>query len=293
MDHSIWHVCNHVRSLTKYLLKLIQAGTLFYQCENQNYWNLQDNIHVFSHPTLEHLIIRHARIHEQAFEFPEKPRATALKTLKFLECDINTDALYDILSLPEALTELTITQLEVPEPPLTEASNLIDDYVLAIEAVSHSLENLNIDFPSLTAKSPMRLRDFDRLTHLELRDYQLYGQAKPRLLSVGLPPSLQTLKFSSQIGEDQEIVELLCLTIDKKEILARKWTKMIVEGAGRPPPEILKVCEKFDGFLIEKRQTRRRLVSSDSVIMEISSPVTEKFDMSDIFQEQHQRSSQK
>lgn len=260
-------------------LAFLQSCTLFYQCENDEYWDLQANIHVFSHPTLENLVIRRARLNEEGFEFLQLSRGTALKNLQLIECDINIDALYDILHIPEALKEITITQLEIPEPPLQEASDLVDDYISAIEVTRDSLESMVIDFSSLSAKEPMRLREFSHLSRLEIRDYQLFGQATPRLLSVGLPSNLETLKFFGQVGNDEEISELLCNTIERKNTLARRWTKMIVEGPGRPPPNILDVCEKFDGFLVETKQVRRRLVSTDSVIMEISSPLRDKFEM--------------
>lgn len=165
---------------------------------------------------------------------------------------------------PEALKEIHITQLEEPMPPLEEAPDDVGDYILAFKSAMHSLETICIDFPTLGSKKPMRLREFVELKSLQLRDYQLFGQKTPRMNSVGLPPNLEVLKFLDQVGDDEEIADLLQYTIENKEVLARQWTKMIVEGYGVPPPAILEACRPWKDFLHLTR--RRRTMSSMSAL---------------------------
>lgn len=172
---------------------------------------------------------------------------TALKVLHLIECDINDDALSDLLLHPEALKEFSITQIATPSPPLEESPDDIEDYILALQSARHSLETITIDFPTLGAENPLRLRDFEVLRELQLRDYQLFGQKTPRLHSVGLPSSLEVLEFLNEVGEVEEIVDLLQYTIENKAILARKWTHLVVGGGEEHlPARIVEACEKFD-----------------------------------------------
>jgi hypothetical protein len=220
---------------------------LFYQCENGGYWDLQENIHIFNHPTLESLTIRRAKLDQRGFESLEKPEMTALKELHLIECDINDDALSDLLLHPEALKEITITQLEVPSPPLEESPDDIEDYILALRSAQHSLETITIDFPTLGAENALRLRDFEVLRELQLRDYQLFGQKTPRLHSVGLPSNLEVLEFLNEVGANEEIVDLLHYTIENKAIFARKWSHMVVAGGEDGlPTKIAEACEQFN-----------------------------------------------
>jgi hypothetical protein len=161
-------------------------------------------------------------------------------------------AISDILLHPEALREFTITQLAVPDPELEESPEDVEDYILALKSAQHSLESITIDFPTLGAENPLRLRDFEVLKSIQIRDYQLFGQKAPRMHGVGLPPLLETLEFLNPVGEDEEIMELLCYMVENKEILARKWEKLIVvegkvieacEGTGR---EFLNVVQEGD-----------------------------------------------
>ncbi|KAJ5040551.1 uncharacterized protein L3040_006204 [Drepanopeziza brunnea f. sp. 'multigermtubi'] len=230
-------------------LACLKTCSLFYQREDGGYWDLQENIHIFGHPTLEHLTIRHAKLDERGFESLEKPWYTGLKALFLLECDIHDDALADLLVLPEALEEITITQLEDPEPALEESPEYMEDYILACRSAQHSLQRITIDFPTLAAKNPLKLRDFELLKELKLRDHQLFGMKTPRLFSVALPQNLEVLEFLSEVGTDEEVAELLCYTIENKAILARKWTDLVVvEGKG-VPDRIKEVCGPFEEFL--------------------------------------------
>lgn len=222
---------------------------MFYQCEDGGYWDLQENIHIFGHPTLEILTIQRAKLDQRGFDSLEQPSETALKELHLIECDINDDALSELLLLPEALKEITITQLEVPSPPLEESPDDMEDYIFALHSAQHSLETVLIDFPTLGGKNALRMRDFGELKSLQLRDYQLFGRTSgsPRLHSVGLPPQLEILEFLSPFGEDEEVTELLCYTIERKDILARKWSQMIVvEGEGGLPAKIIEACTKTE-----------------------------------------------
>lgn len=172
---------------------------------------------------------------------------TALKELHLIECDINDDALSDILLHPEALKEITITQLAVPKPPLEESPEDVEDYILALQSAQHSLQTISIDFPTLGAENPLRLRDFEVLRELQLRDFQLFGEKMPRLHSVGLPSNLEVLEFLGPVGQDEEIADLLYYTIENKQIMARKWTHFVVEGGEESlAKKIVEACEQFN-----------------------------------------------
>lgn len=209
----------------------LKTCTLFYQCPDDQYWDLQENIHIFAHPTLETLVIKRARLDHRGFDFIERPHQTSLKKLHLVECDINDDALSDILEFPEALREFVMTQLPEPEPELEESSDDIGDYVFALKSARHSLESVTIDFPFLAGYKALRMRDFAALRTLRLNwDYQLFGKTskKPRLHSVGLPPELETLEFFNELGTDDEVNDLLLYTVQNKGIIASKFKTMIV-----------------------------------------------------------------
>jgi len=222
-------------------------GSLYYQCEDNAYWDLQENIHIFSHPTLESLTITHARLDERGFDSLEKPEETALQYLHLLDCDINDEALTDILLHPETLKEITITQRATPDPELEESPEDVADFISALGSAQHSLEKIVINFPTLNSKSALRLRDFDAVTELEIRDFQLLGQTsgKPRLHSVGLPPNLEILRFPGGVcGEDEELMDLLEYVVGNRGVLARKWRDLVVEGGEEGLPErISEVCK--------------------------------------------------
>ena len=227
---------------------MLPLGSLFYQCEDGGYWDLQENIHIFSHPTLENLSIRRAKLDQRGFESLEQPSETPLRELHLIECDINDEGLSDLLLIPEALQEITITQLQFPSPPLEESPDDVEDYIFAIQSAQHSLQTVSIDFATLSAENPMKLRGYEALKSLELRDYQLFGQSSgsPRLHSVGLPPNLEVLKFLNPVGDDEELLDLLCYTVENKAILARKLHQMIAVGSEGEenvlPPKLLEAC---------------------------------------------------
>jgi hypothetical protein len=231
-------------------LACLKTCTLFFQTEDGGYWDLQENIHIFSHPTLEILTIRRAKLDQRGFDSLEKPSETALRELHFIECDINDDALADILMHPEALQEITITQLEVPNPELEESPENIDDYILALSSAQHSLGEISIDFPTLGAKNPLRLRDFEVLKSLQLRDFQLFGQSPPRLHSVGLPPSLEFLEFFNEFDadHDEDIVDLLCYFLEHDILGRRQCDVKVAKGENGLPPRIIEAVNDSEHF---------------------------------------------
>ena len=235
----------------------LREGSLFYQREDGGYWDLKENIHIFGHPTLETLKITRARLDEKGFESVEQPSETALTTLSLVGCDINDDALSELLLFPDALKNITITHGAIPEPPLEESQDAtMSDYVLALGSAQHSLEFISIDFPSLGGNKALRMREFEEVKTLEIRDYQLFGKSSssPRLHSVALPPNLETLKFWGPIGEDEEVAELLCYEIENMGFLARNLKNLVIEGPG-VLPENVKLAAKGaeEHFTLELR----------------------------------------
>ncbi|KAH8601907.1 hypothetical protein B0O99DRAFT_202902 [Bisporella sp. PMI_857] len=218
-----------------FALACLKACTLFYQCEDDGYWDLQENIHIFSHPALESLTIRRAKLDQRGFESLELPSETPLRELHLIECDINDDGLTELLLFPEALKEISMTQLEDPSPPLEETPEDLNDFILAFQSAMHSLETISIDFPTIKAKDPLKLREFEAVTSLELRDYQLFGASG--LSSVAFPPNLETLTFLNDVGVDEDLTELLCYTIEKKDIFARNLKQLVVPEGKKPLPK--------------------------------------------------------
>ncbi|KAH8799757.1 F-box domain-containing protein [Xylogone sp. PMI_703] len=233
-------------------LACLRTCSLYYQTEDGGYWDLQDNLHIFSHPTLEELTIRRAKL-ALGFETLEKPSETALRDLHLIECDINDDALADLLQIPEGLKKFTMSQARKPSPPLEESSEDIEDYILTLASQSHSLQYVSIDYATLGAESALRLREFQELTFLQLRDFQLWGQSvgKPRLHSVGIPPNLEILEFLDPVTDDEEIIDLMCYTFQSKDITARKLKKLIVPGGGDGLPKEVREACKASGLHVE------------------------------------------
>jgi hypothetical protein len=228
-------------------LACLKTCSLFYQCANDAYWDLRDNIHIFAHPTLETLIIKRAKLDERGFDFIERPHVTALKRLHLVECDINDDALSDVLEFPEALEEFVMTQTEEPEPELEESSDSLSDYITALKSQAEFLKSITFDFPTLHNRKTLRLREFDALKTLRLNwDHQLFAKSskKPRLHSVGFPPEMEVLEFFNELGTDSEVTDLFVVAIGSKDVIAKNWSTMIVvEGDDGVPKEIRDVCK--------------------------------------------------
>jgi hypothetical protein len=223
-------------------LACLQSCTLFYQTENDEYWDLYENIHIFAHPTLETLVIKKAKLDYRGFDLIEQPHETALSKLHLIECDINDDALSDLLMFPKALKEFVMTQNEEPSPELEESSDSIRDYMIAVKSACHSLETVTIDFPTLMTHRALALREFDHLKTLRINwDHQLFGKTskKPRLHSAGLPPELETLEFFNELGTDPEVTDLFVYALENLPITARKLKRLIVvEGENGIPKAI-------------------------------------------------------
>lgn len=229
-------------------LACLKSCTLFYQCPGDAYWDLRENIHIFAHPTLETLVIRRAKLDYRGFDFIERPHQTALKKLHLVECDVSDDALGDVLEFPKGLEEFVLTQLEEPSPEAEESSDNIGDYIIALRPQCHTLESITIDFPALTGRKPLRMRDFTKLKTLRINwDYQLFGKSskKPRLHSVGIPPVLETLQFFHELGTDDEVTDLLEYTLKVNETTHGSLKTIIaVEGNSGVPKQIIEACRQ-------------------------------------------------
>ncbi|RMJ01646.1 hypothetical protein CDV36_015657 [Fusarium kuroshium] len=240
--HSVGHLFN-----SPFDLACLKSCTLFYQDEDDQYWDLQENIHVFAHPTLETLVIKRAKLDDRGFDVVERPHETALSKLHLIECDINDDALSDLLMFPKALKEFVMTHPEDPSPELEESSDSIRDYFMALKSACHSLETITIDSVFLRSSRALALRDFTALKTLRMNwDHQLYGKSskRPRLHSVGLPPELETLEFFNDLGTDEEVTELLVNTIENVNLMARHLKELIVRVEDREiPKEVLEACK--------------------------------------------------
>ncbi len=236
-------------------LACLKSCTLFYQCKDDQYWDLHENIHIFAHPVLESLVIKRAKLDIRGFDSIERPHQTALKKLHLIECDINDDALSDILEFPDGLVEFAMTQTPEPHPELEESSDNIGDYITALKSQGHSLETITIDFQALTGLKSLRMRDFETLKRLCINwDYQLFGKSstKPRMHSVGLPPNMETLEFFNELGTDSGVTELLVSAIESRDVLSRRWQMMVVvaNDDGEVPRDIVEAC-KLKGLQLD------------------------------------------
>lgn len=230
----------------------LKTCSLFYQCPDDAYWDLRENIHIFTHPTLETLTIRRAKLDERGFDFMERPHSTALKSLRLLECDINDDSLADIMEFPEGLREFYLYHTPDPAPDLEEGSDEVCEHVMALKDQAETLESITIDHPTLAGRRVLRLRDFQSVKYLRLnRDTQLFGKTgrKPRMHSAGLPPRLEVLEFTEPLGRDETVTELFAMMLQNIEYMARDLRALIVvEGPEGVPEQILEACKdkKFE-----------------------------------------------
>lgn len=235
-------------------LACLKTCSLFYQCANDAYWDLRENIHIFAHPTLETLTIRRAKLDERGFDFIERPHETALKSLHLIECDINDDALSDILELPEALSEFVMTHTDEPEPDLEESSDSLSDYIVALKSQAEFLQSITVDFPTMHNRKTLRLRDFTALKTLRLNwDHQLFGKSgkKPRLHSVGFPPEMEVLEFFNDLGTDAEVTDLFVVAIQSRDVIARNWRKMVVVEGDEGVPRVIKEACREAGLTLD------------------------------------------
>jgi hypothetical protein len=224
-------------------LACLKSCSLFYQCPDNVYWDLRENIHIFAHPTLETLFIRRAKLDYRGFDFIERPHELPLKKLTLIECDISDDALGDVLELPKALEEFVMTHSAEPTPELEESSDNLGDYIVALQSQCESLESITIDFPTMGSRRSLRMRDFVALRTLRVNwDWQLFGRKgkKPRLDSFGVPPYLKTLEFFNELGTDEEVTELLDYLIQTSDVAAKAIKTTLIKSVndklahGRP-----------------------------------------------------------
>ena len=205
-------------------LACLKSCSLFYQCPDDAYWDLRENIHIFAHPTLETLIIRRAKLDYRGFDFIERPHQLPLKRLHLIECDISDDALGDVLELPKAMEEFIMTQGAEPKPELEESSDNLNDYMVALRPQCESVKNITIDFPTMGSRRPLRMREFTALKILRVNwDWQLFGRKskKPRIDNFGIPPQLEKLEFFNELGTDDEVTELLDYLIQTSDVAAK------------------------------------------------------------------------
>jgi hypothetical protein len=217
-------------------LACLKSCSLYYQCPDNAYWDLRENIHIFAHPTLETLYIRRAKLDYRGFDFIERPHELPLRTLHLIECDVSDDALGDVLELPKALEEFVMTQSAEPSPDLEESSDNMGDYIVALRSQCESLQRITIDFPTLGSRRPLRMRDFTTLRTFRLNwDWQLFGKRskKPRLDSFGIPPNLERLEFFNELGTDDEVAELLDYLVQTSDVAARAVRTTPVESVAK------------------------------------------------------------
>lgn len=243
-------------------LACLKTCTLFFQSPNHEYWDLQETIHIFTHPTLEELTIKRAKLDERGFDSLERPHSTGLKKLHFIECDINDDALADIMEFPEALKEFYMYHTAEPVPELEESSDEINEFVMALKPCAETLDTIIIDHPTLGGRKVLRMRDFLAIKTLRLNfDTQLFGKTskKPRLHSVGFPPELETLEFFGEVGKDEMVNELFAIALGNIEYMARNLkTLILTQGPDGIPQPILDACQgkKFDLQIRRLEQVR-------------------------------------
>ncbi|KAI1156399.1 hypothetical protein F4825DRAFT_459139 [Nemania diffusa] len=214
-------------------LACLKSCSLFYQCPDNAYWDLRENIHIFAHPTLEVLFIRRAKLDYRGFDFMERPHELPLRKLHLIECDISDDALGDVLELPKALQEFVMTHSAEPKPDLEESSDNMGDYIVALRSQCESLETITIDFPTMGSRRSLRMRDFVALKEFRVNwDWQLFGRKskKPRLDSFGIPPNLEKLEFFNELGTDEEVTELLDYLIQTSDVAAKAIQTTLIKS---------------------------------------------------------------
>lgn len=235
----------------------LRECSLYFQSPDNAYWDLQETIHIFTHPELERLTLKRARLDERGFDSLERPHSTGLKVLSFVECDINDDALADIMEFPAGLREFHMCHTADPQPELEESSDEINEFVMALKPCAETLETIVIDHPTLGGRKVLRMRDFVAIKTLRMNfDTQLFGKTgrKPRLHSVGLPPELETLEFFSECGNDETVTELFATALENSSYMARNLRALIMaEGPKGLPQQIVDACKGKKFQLLTKR----------------------------------------
>ena len=165
---------------------------------------------VFYHPTLRDLTISCLNVKNKDMEstiksFGKERKSTALRSLTFIECNIDIDTLYSILSMPKALKQLSIGErlhtFEGARPSMDPSQRTASKRFLpALQQQAGSLEKLTHIGGSLAylpgretdPEGAQKLRSFTSLQHLELGfESHLYYYLRDN----GFPPSLKYLKM--------------------------------------------------------------------------------------------------
>lgn len=160
------------------------------------------------HPTLESLTIARAHVNDEEdlrklLPHPLNVRSTPLKSLQLEQCDISASGLALLLSLPQALQSLNISESELFGPrlytPLT-----VDALVSALLPLKDSLSSLALETVP-TGSLPLDLTPFTALTRMafggsftrlasKIQHSSTTGPDSHRVLPV-YPPHLASLKF--------------------------------------------------------------------------------------------------
>lgn len=235
----------------------LRECSLYFQAPDDAYWDLQETIHIFTHPELERLTLKRARLDERGFDSLERPHSTGLKVLSLVECDINDDALADIMEFPAGLREFHMCHTADPQPELEESSDEINEFVMALKPCAETLETIVIDHPTLGGRKVLRMRDFVAIKTLRMNfDTQMFGKTgrKPRLHSVGFPPELETLEFFGECGNDETVTELFATALENSSYMARNLKTLIMaEGHKGLPQQIVDACKGKKFQLLTKR----------------------------------------
>lgn len=165
---------------------------------------------VFYHPTLRDLTISCLNIKNWEMEsaiqsFGKERKSTALRSLTFIECNIDVATLHSILSMPKALRELSISErLHIfpgAIPPMdphyrtcsTRFLPALQQQATSLEKLTHIGGNLAyLPGRETDPKGAAKLRSFANLQHLELGfESHLYYYLRDN----GFPPTLKFLKM--------------------------------------------------------------------------------------------------
>lgn len=165
---------------------------------------------VFYHPTLRDLTISCLNVKNRDMEstikfFGKERKSTPLRSLTFIECNIDLDTLDTILGMPKALKELSIGErlhvFEGARPSMDVDERTASKHFLpALQQQADSLEKLTHiggSIPYCVARETdpdgaAKLRSFTSLRHLEIGfESHLYYYLRTN----GFPPRLSYLKM--------------------------------------------------------------------------------------------------
>jgi hypothetical protein len=150
------------------------------------------------------------RLHPKTFSARMPSKKTALKELTFLNCDISSHTVRQILAFPEALTNFTIKGASLTPTIAAECRLSIRNCILELErSTSTGLEYLDLDIWNAETSSDFDC--LDKLKHLTISPQAIQGYAMERDLRFtgrSLPVSLETLMLKD-FNKEGLPVELL------------------------------------------------------------------------------------